>query len=501
MAANAWAELRLPSLFTEHMVLQRGQSIPVWGWADAGAKVRVKLGGKSSNTSAAPDGTWRADLPSMKAGGPHMLTISSGDKTVKIGDVLIGEVWTGSGQSNMQWTVGLSRDSQTEIASANYGTMRLFYVPRKTADTPQTDVDAKWEVCTSETVPEFSAVLYYFGRTLLRELDVPIGLIHSSWGGTPAESWASRERLGSTPETRPILEWWDRHLKELPQLQADYQAKITAWEEQAKAAKERGEPEPRRPGGEPFGADHPWRASSLYNAMIHPLVPYGIQGAIWYQGESNAGRAHQYRTLFAAMIEDWRAAWGGRDFPFVLVQLANFTKRLDQPADSDWAELREAQTMATQLPDVGMAVTIDIGEAEDIHPKNKQDVGTRLAAWALANTYKRDVSSSGPMYFEKSVEQGKIRIKFAHAENGLVKVGEKLTGFAIAGADKKFVWADAAIDGDSVVVSSPEVPSPESVRYGWANNPACNLYNRSGLPASPFRTDDWPGITEGKLTP
>ncbi|MEK7793632.1 MAG: sialate O-acetylesterase, partial [Candidatus Hydrogenedentota bacterium] len=290
MAANAWAELRLPSLFTEHMVLQRGQSIPVWGWADAGAKVRVKLGGKSSNTSAAPDGTWRADLPSMKAGGPHMLTISSGDKTVKIGDVLIGEVWTGSGQSNMQWTVGLSRDSQTEIASANYGTMRLFYVPRKTADTPQTDVDAKWEVCTSETVPEFSAVLYYFGRTLLRELDVPIGLIHSSWGGTPAESWASRERLGSTPETRPILEWWDRHLKELPQLQADYQAKITAWEEQAKAAKDRGEPEPRRPGGEPFGADHPWRASSLYNAMIHPLVPYGIQGAIWYQGESNAGR-------------------------------------------------------------------------------------------------------------------------------------------------------------------------------------------------------------------
>jgi sialate O-acetylesterase len=235
--------------------------------------------------------------------------------------------------------------------------------------------------------------------------------------------------------------------------------------------------------------------------MIHPLVPYGIQGAIWYQGESNAGRAHQYQTLFSAMIQDWRAAWGGRDFPFVLVQLANFTPRLEQPADSDWAELREAQTMATQLPNVGMAVIIDIGEAADIHPKNKQDVGARLAAWALANTYKRDVPSSGPMYAGNTVEQGKIRITFTHADSGLVKVGEKLTGFAIAGADKKFVWANAVVDGDTLLVSSPEVPSPVAVRYGWANNPACNLYSRAGLPASPFRTDDWPGITEGKLTP
>jgi sialate O-acetylesterase len=431
----------------------------------------------------------------MKTGGPLEMTITGRDNALSIKDILVGEVWIGSGQSNMQWCVKDSNNGKDEAAAANYPSVRLFYVERKVATSPRYDCKGEWKVCTPETVPEFSAVLYFFGRDLHKELNLPVGLIHSSWGGTPAESWTSRPTLEADADLKVIPARWDDKIANYPKAKAEYDAAMKSWKEAAEQAKAAGQPEPKKPGA-PQGADSPWLASGLYNAMIAPLVPYAVQGAVWYQGESNAGRAFQYRKLFAAMIKDWRKAWGTKDFSFYFVQLANFTQTKPDPDESDWAELREAQTMALKLKKTGMAVAIDIGEAKDIHPKNKQEVGRRLALNALEKNYGRDIAFSGPMYKSMSVKGGEIVVKFTHAGDELVaKGGDALKGFAIAGADKKFVWADAKIKGKTVVVSSPGVDKPVAVRYAWANNPVCNLYNGAGLPASPFRTDTWPGLT------
>jgi sialate O-acetylesterase len=326
-------------------------------------------------------------------------------------------------------------------------------VPRILSHTPKENADTSWVECHPQTVGNFSAVAYFFGRALHQELDIPIGLINTSWGGTAAEAWTSRKTLETTPECLPILE-------------------------RAYA---------------PEDANGP---SVLYNGMIAPLLPYAIRGAIWYQGESNVGRASQYRTLFPAMIQDWRQSWGQGDFPFLFVQLANFWERQTVPSESDWGELREAQLMTLALPNTGMAVAIDLGEAEDIHPKNKQDVGLRLALAALATVYGREIPHSGPIYERMEIEGSRIRLHFRHTNGGLmVKGSETLEGFAIAGESRRFVWAEARIDDDTVLVSSAQVTEPVAVRYGWHHNPLCNLYNRTGLPASPFRTDDWPGVT------
>jgi sialate O-acetylesterase len=338
-------------------------------------------------------------------------------------------------------------------------------------------------------------VLYFFGRELHKDLDVPMGLIHTSWGGTPAESWTSRGMLEKHEVLRPILERWDQAMANYPTAKAEYDKAMEQWSKDAEKAKAEGKEEPPKPG-EPLSPSHPHRASGLYNAMIAPLVPYGIRGAIWYQGESNAGRAFQYRTLFPAMITDWRENWNQGDFPFYFVQLANFTDVKPEPGPSDWAELREAQTLTLGLKNTGMAVIVDIGEAKDIHPRNKQDVGRRLALLALARDYGKRLVDTSPMYNSMKVKKGKAIIKFDEADGGLVAKGGKLEGFAVAGADQKFVWAEAKIKGkDRVVVSSPEVKEPVAVRYAWAHNPVCNLFNKAGLPASPFRTDDWPGVT------
>jgi sialate O-acetylesterase len=422
----------------------------------------------------------------------------------------------------MAMSVKSSGNADQEIADAKYPKIRLFKVANATAEEPQTDVKGEWVECTPETVGGFSAAGYFFGRDLFKALGVPVGLIHTNWGGTPAEAWTSREGLEGNPALKAIYQRYKQNLANYPKQKEEWDktrdARMATWKEAAAKAKAEKKPAPRAPQAPADPAKSPNSPSTLYNGMIAPLVPFGIRGAIWYQGESNAGRAYEYRTLFPAMIADWRKHWAEGDFPFIFVQLANFMARKEQPADSAWAELREAQAMTLALPKTGMAVIIDIGEAANIHPKNKQDVGGRLALAAETVAYGKTIVCSGPIYKSMSIEGDKIRLRFDHVGGGLVakgddavivkgpggepelqaKEGARLTGFAIAGADKKFVWADAKIDGDSVLVWAKDVPTPVAVRYAWADNPQCNLYNKAGLPASPFRTDQWPGITEGK---
>lgn len=493
----ASADVKLPAIIGDNMVLQNGMETPIWGMADPGEKVTVTMGDQRAVTVADDNGKWKVALSQWEAGGPFEMTVAGNNK-ITLKNILVGEVWVCSGQSNMQWSVKNSNNPDEEIAAANYPKFRLFSVKRTVADTPQDDCEGSWLECNPETVPWFSAVGYFFGRLLHKELDTPVGMIHTSWGGTPAESWTSLPTLKTDSTFNSIIERWDGILEAYPEAQKKYEEKLAKWEEESKKAKADGKEAPRKPRG-PVGPNHPHRPASLYNAMIAPLVPYAIKGAIWYQGESNAGRAYQYRKLFPTMIYDWRRSWEQGEFPFLFVQLANFMKIDPQPVESAWAELREAQLMTLSLPNTGMAVTIDIGEANDIHPRNKQDVGRRLALWALGETYDEDVIYSGPIYKSMKARGNKIVLSFDHIGGGLMaKGGNPLKGFAIAGQDFKFVWAKAEIKENKVIVWSDEVPSPVAVRYAWVNNPVCNLYNEVGLPASPFRTDYWPCITAGK---
>ncbi len=498
LAFSAEAAITLPNVFSEHMVLQRGKTIPVWGWAEPGEAVTVRMEGNEAVATAGGDGRWQANLAPMQAGGPYKLKISAPSGSVELGDVLLGEVWICSGQSNMQWTVSASRDFEIERNRASYPGLRMFSVERVSKDTPQTNCNGSWVICSTETVGDFSAVGYYFARKLHQELDVPVGMLHTSWGGTPAESWTTMDSLKANPLYSDILARWETAMQAYPEAKATYDRDLAQWETEKAAAEAQGTPFEKHRPGEPWGPDHSWQPAGLYNAMIAPLVPYAISGAIWYQGESNAPRAYQYRELFPQMITDWRTAWGQGDFPFYYVQLANFMDRQPEPGESAWAELREAQLKTLSLPNTGMAVTIDIGEAKDIHPRNKQDVGKRLALIALNKVYEKKVDYSGPLCngFARKEQGTKFVLRFAQDTRGLTTPGRnKLTGFSIAGPDRKFVWAKAKIKYDKIIVWSPEVKDPVAVRYGWADNPDCNLINRAGLPASPFRTDDWPGLT------
>ena len=495
-AGAVLADIRLPAIIGDNMVLQQDQKATIWGWADPGEEVMVAVSWHNMKwaVTANHSGKWVYKMNPPKAGGPYEMTLS-GKNTITIKNILVGEVWVCSGQSNMQMTVQSSNNATAEIAAADYPNIRLFTVQRKVAQEPQKDCEGSWSLCSPETVPGFSAVAYFFGRELRQRLNVPVGLIHTSWGGTPSEAWTRRGVLKSDTDFRPILDRYDDAIKKYPQAKKEYEQKVAEWKQAVQKAKAEGKNAPRGPRA-PFGPGHPHSPSGLYNAMIAPLIPYAIQGAIWYQGESNAGRAYQYRKLFPAMIKNWRADWEQGDFPFLFVQLANFRAVKPDPNESDWAELREAQTMTLAVPNTGMATIIDIGDAVDIHPKNKQDVGKRLALWALAETYGKEIVYSGPLYKSMEVRGNQIVLHFDHVGGGLVAGGgEPLKGFAVAGADRKFVWADAKIEGDTVVVSSDQVSEPVAVRYAWADNPVCNLYNKEGLPASPFRTDQWPGVT------
>ncbi len=623
--SNAQDRPFLHQLFTDHMVLQRGIKAPVWGWATPGERVAVSIAGNNATATAGADGHWMAKLGPLEAGGPHELKVT-GAKSVTVSDVLIGDVWICSGQSNMEWSVAASNNPENEIAAADHPKLRLFTVPKRISTEPQQTVDSQWQVCSPQVIGGFSAVGYFFGRELQRDLDVPVGLIHTSWGGTIAEAWTSAESLNTMDDFRPAVsafqqmvaaqaegqdkfnelmaKWWkdndpgtrqswssadtktddwmtivvpgnweDRGLGafdgivwlqkafDLPagaagkeallnlgpiddrdttwvngqqvgamndwirsrnykvpagvlkagrnvvtirvldtggggglhggaehvNLEIDGTPKIPLagdWKYQASTPLGKTTAAPSQPGSNPNVV------TVLYNGMLAPLAPYGIKGAIWYQGESNAGRARQYRTLLPTMIKDWRQQFGVGDFPFFVVQLANFLAVQTQPSEGGWAELREAQSLTAKNDrNVGLAVAIDIGEANDIHPRNKQDVGRRLALSALRIAYGQDVVSSGPEFVSAEFKDGKARLKFTHVGGGLQAKGDKLISFAIAGDDKQFVWGDATIEGDTVVVSAPGITHPTAVRYGWANNPTCNLYNKEGLPASPFRTD------------
>lgn len=497
LSISATADVKLPKIFGDRAVLQCGKPIPVWGTADPGEKVTVEFRGQKVSTVADRDGKWRVTLKPVSAGGPFEMTIR-GKNTIALSDLLVGEVWICSGQSNMEWPLFLAKNPEQEIAAANYPQIRFFTVTKRISDIPQSDLPGgEWQECTPQSARNFSAVGYFFARELHNALKVPVGMVQSAWGGTPAESWTSLATLESNPALRSILENWERSVQAYPQTLQRYAQQIAQWEEAAARARAEGRPEPQRPNRPSHPRNNPWKPTGLFNAMIAPLIPYAIQGTIWYQGESNVGRAYEYRTLFPAMIRDWRKAWGQGDFAFLFVQLANFLPTKPEPGESAWADLREAQLMTLALPKTGMAVAIDIGEADDIHPRNKQDVGKRLALNALAVAYGKKVVYSGPIYERMKREGNAIRLYFKHADSGLVTPnGEPLKGFAIAGADRKFVWADARIEGNTVLVFSPQVSEPVAVRYAWADNPVCNLYNGAGLPASPFRTDDWPGVTQ-----
>lgn len=478
------ADVKLPSVIGDHMVLQQGMPVPIWGTADTGEEVTVTLGDQKKSAAAGADGRWMVRFEPLKAEqGPLEMTVA-GKNRLSVSDILVGEVWICSGQSNMQWPVVRSKNADREIAEADYPRIRLFSVPRTVADKPQADTEARWEACAPTAIPEFSAVGYFFGRDLHKELKVPVGLIHTSWGGTPAESWTEQAVLEGEPDFRPILDRWEQNVQK-------YAKALEDWQKAAEKARAEGKPEPKKPA-DPNAS--PWKPAGLYNAMIAPLAPFAARGAIWYQGESNAPRAYQYRKLLPAMIKCWRDAWGQDQFAFLIVSLANFQAVKDEPGDDDWAELREAQAMTAAQPGNGLAITIDVGEANDIHPKDKQTVGRRLMLQALKVAYGKDVVASGPVYESMQIEGDKVRIKFKNAA-GLVAKGSVPTGFAVAGEDRKWQWAHADIEDDTVVVWSPRVPAPKAVRYAWAHNPICNLYNAAGLPAEPFRTDDWPGVT------
>ena len=503
--SSSQAEVKPNPLFADGGVLQRDREIPVWGTANPGEKITVEVCGQTVSTTAT-DGTWQIKLKPLAAGGPFTLKIS-GDNTITLTNMLVGEVWVCSGQSNMQFALNGAATGAAKIPKANHPNIRFFTVPRTTSIKPLTESAGRWAECTPETARGFSAVGYFFGRDLHQKLGIPIGLIHSSWGGTPAEAWTGIEGLRSDPALVGYVAAAVKNQENFPAAAAAYPAKLAAfekslnewktevgpdydqkfeqWKKEANAARKQGQPVPkfalRQKPVAPVSPDGPPRTPTvLYNAMIAPLVPYGIRGAIWYQGEGNAGQARLYRTLFPTLIADWRGRWKQGDFPFLFVQLAPYR---NQPP-----EIREAQLLAfRKVPNTAMVGTADVGDLDNVHPTRKEPVGRRLALAARALAYGENIEFSGPIYQSMRVDSGKAVLTFRHAA-GLVAKDGPLKDFTIAGADKVFVPAEAVIRGGEIVVSSGKVSTPVAVRYGWGTYNG-NLFNTEGLPASPFRTD------------
>jgi len=498
-AAAGFADVKLPAVIGDNMVLQQKMDVPIWGWAEVGEKIVVTIGWQRStayDATADKDGKWMVKVRTPNAGGPYKIIIKA-NNTVNLKNVLVGEVWVCSGQSNMQWSVEQTADAEQEIAAANYPKMRLFAVERNASGQPLRDCVGSWSECGPETIGKFSAVSYFFGRELHKELAVPIGLVNTSWGGTRIEPWTPPVGFALVAKLGEIL-------KEVGQADGEYRKSVAesldsieAWVQGSRKALAAKEPVPPAPALPKHPLSSRGRPTGLYNAMVHPLVPFGIRGAIWYQGESNLNDGMLYFEKMKALIGGWRSVWGQGDFPFYFVQLAPYHYG-EEPLLLP--RIWEAQKAALSVPNTGMAVTTDIGNLGDIHPKNKQDVGKRLALWALAKTYgRKDLVYSGPLYKSMSVEQSKVRIRFDHVGSGLsCGDGKALSWFTIAGADKVFVEAEAKIDGDTVVVWSDKVAKPVAVRFGWHQEAEPNLMNKEGLPASPFRTDSWPGVTVNK---
>ena len=486
---SASAELKMSSVFGDHMVLQQKQPIRIWGWTTAAQEVTVKFAGQSKSAKANGDGRFQLELDAVDAGGPYELAIHA-DETRIFTDVLVGEVWLCSGQSNMQWSVASANDADLESLTAKFPNLRLITVPQVGTQEPQSNFKGEWVACTPDSVKDFSAVGYFFGRQLHQTLDVPVGLIDNAWGGSACEAWVRRDLMEGKELYDPMIRKWDQtaatydHAAEV----AKYQERLARWK-----ANKKGNA-PRAPRNTLTGQHRP---ANLYNGVLKPIIGYTIKGSIWYQGETNASRGFQYRDLFPLMIQSWRDEWNQGDFSFYWVQLADFKTEQAGPEESDWAELREAQTMSMKLPNTGEAVIIDLGEATDIHPKNKQDLAKRLARWALAKDYGMQLTYRSPIYKSMEVKGDRVHVHFDHVGRGLdtFDVREPI-GFTVATKDGAFVNAFGKIvSKDTMEVWSPEVAKPAAVRYAWANNPVCNVQNKDGLPLTPFRTDDRKGVT------
>lgn len=506
----ACADVKLPRIFSDRAVLQRDQPLPVWGWADPGEKVAVTLGVEHAIAVTDPNGRWFVTLDAQPMSKEPLKLTVEGNNTVEVTDLLVGDVWLCSGQSNMEFPLGAC-DADADIRTADFPLIRQFGVEYNFAQAPQKDVKGQWLTCSPQNVPGFSAVGFYFARRIHRETCVPIGLLRSSVGGTNIECWMSQETLLNTPELEPYARVMRESLADYQIELATALPEIEAWVSRSHESLKSGHPIPLPPIWPefPFGEKRfrP-RCVTLHNGMIAPLIPAALKGVIWYQGENNAGGpadCEQYIAKKRAMINDWRKWFGNPELPFYFVQLAAWQKPNADPAGADgWAFFRDAQRRCLTIPHTGMALATDVGDADDIHPKNKFDVGERLALWALAHDYGQKLETSGPLFRKLNIEGPVARLRFDHSDSGLMvgrKPGRtpveedhtgKLQHFAIAGADRIWHWANASIDGDSVVCSHPDVKEPVAIRYAFSMNPAgANLYNHDGLPASPFRTDEW----------
>ncbi len=502
LGVPAWTAVRLPAVIGDHMVLQQDKPVSIWGWAEPGEKVLVGLAGHEVNARAGADGRWSVTFPPLQAGGGPMELVVRGDRSpeIVIRDILVGEVWVCSGQSNMEWPLAQTASPIPEILRADNPLIRLFLVPRKTADRPQENVEAEWALCTPETAAPFSAVGYYFGLEIQKRLGVPVGLIEAAWGGTAIEPWTPPAGFAAVPETAEIMAGLEKQLGDYRTNLAEALPVWDSWVRQSRKAIAGRTELPARPEYPPHPLDNPQAPTSLYNGMIHPLIHFAVRGAIWYQGESNRNDCLAYEHKMKALIRGWREVWNTGDFPFYYVQLApyDYAYNREDPAGvvPDFLRLPliwEAQTRILRLPATGMAVTTDITDLGDIHPRNKKDVGARLALWARAGVYgESDLCPSGPLFKSMAVEGSRVRISFDYAAGGLISNDARpLSWFEIAGGDRVFYKATAEIDEDTVLVSCPRVAAPMAVRFGWHQSAVPNLANGLGLPASPFRTDSW----------
>lgn len=502
-----FAEIKIPAIFCNHIVLQRGVEIPIWGTARPDEKISILLNGKTKEIIADSTGNWMVKFPKQKAGGPFKMDIF-GDNTITIEDVYVGDVWLCSGQSNMDMTVakedrywcGVTNETE-EVANANYPLIRVFDVDYTPSHTLKSDVKGKWEICSPQTVGHFSAVAYFFAREIYQKYKIPVGLVTSAYGASTAETWISREALEAQPNLKPLLDAytakWDKFIADSAATMAKYRTDITKFQGDLAAANAASgdvtakKPKaPKNPDPE-LDQHNPY---VCYNGMINGLIPYAIKGALWYQGESNGPSAIQYREIMETLISDWRTRWRQGNFPFLYVQLANYGKPMAKPVeDGSMMIVREAQVLNLSVPNTGMAVAIENAgnEPTNIHPKNKQDIGYRLGLIARAKVYGEKLEYSGPMYKSYKVKKNTIVLSFEYVGKGLVAKNDTLTGFAICGEDKKWVWAEAKIIGKTVVVSSSEVANPIAVRYCWGTNPPASLLNKNGLWTPNFRTDNW----------
>jgi sialate O-acetylesterase len=493
----ARADVSLAPLFSDHAVLQRDKSIPVWGKADAGESVTVSFHGQTRATVATPDGRWIVYFDKLPADAQGTDLIAGGKNTLAIHDVVVGEVWLCSGQSNMEFTVSRAANADKEIAAANFPLIRHVKIERAVAAAPADTVKTSgWQSASPQTAGGFTAVGYFFARDIFQKLGVPVGLVHSSVGGTPIESWMSPAALASDLAFKTVRQRWEQTLADFPEKKSAFDSALATWTTAeaattaqgaaAHAAWLRQNPKPRAPRG----PGDTWTPTALFNGMINPLLPYALRGALWYQGESNADHAAEYHALFAAMITAWRQHFGQDSFPFYWVNLANYKAPTDATGTT-YAFLREAQTQTLDLPETGQAVTLDLGNPDDIHPTNKQDVGRRLALLAKNRVYGITGDDTGPTFANLTREGAALRIRFSHADSGLIAHDKPAQSLEVAGADKVFHPATAKILRDTLLVSAPGVFEPVAIRYGWQNAPEANLYNGSGLPAVPFRSDNW----------